>query len=71
MLATMPAVDKDKLKRLRLGEGLTQIELATQAKVSPDTIVRWENGRGQNPHPSALKKLAGALGVRPGDLLED
>jgi transcriptional regulator with XRE-family HTH domain len=71
MLASVPAVDEDKLKRLRLGKGLTQIELAQEAKVSPDTIVRWENGRGQKPHPSALKKLAGALGVSPGDLLED
>jgi transcriptional regulator with XRE-family HTH domain len=71
MLATVPGVDEDKLKRLRLNEGLTQIELAGRAGVSPDTVVRWENGRGQNPHPSALRKLAVALGVRPGDLLED
>lgn len=71
MLTTVPAVDQDKLKRLRLGKGLTQIELAKEAKVSPDTVVRWENGRGQNPHPGSLKKLAGALEVSPAELLED
>ncbi len=71
MLATVPAVDKDKLKRLRLGKGRTQIQLAEDAGVSPDTVVRWEKGRGKNPHPGSLTKLASALGVNPGDLLED
>ncbi len=71
MLATVPAVDKEKLKRLRLGKGWTQIQLAQNANVSPDTVVRWERGRGRNPHPSALSKVADTLGVEPADLLED
>jgi transcriptional regulator with XRE-family HTH domain len=50
---------------------LAQIELAQRAGVSPDTVVRWEGGKGTRPHPGALTKLAWALGVRPADLLED
>jgi transcriptional regulator with XRE-family HTH domain len=64
-------VDANKLQRLRFGLGLSQQELAEKAKVSPDTIVRWEKGRGTRPHARAIKKLADALGVTPNDLLED
>jgi transcriptional regulator with XRE-family HTH domain len=68
---TVVGVDKDKLRRLRLGAGLTQIQLAERAGVSPDTVVRWETGKGNRPHPGALTKLARALGVTPNDILED
>ena len=44
---------------------------ARAAGVSPDTVVRWEAERGQRPHPSALSKIAGALGTEPAALLED
>lgn len=71
MMETMVGVDREKLRRLRLGAGLTQIQLAERAGVSPDTVVRWEGGRGGKPHPSALTKLSQALGVEPSDLLED
>ena len=71
MMPTVVGVDKDKLRRLRLGKGLTQIQLAEAARVSPDTVVRWEAGKAQKPHPSALTKIAGALGTEPGALLED
>jgi len=69
-MPTMVGVDKDRLRRLRLGAGLTQVQLAERAGISPDTVVRWEAGRGTRPHPSALSKLARALGITPGDLLE-
>ena len=71
MMPVVVGVDKDKLRRLRLGKGLTQIQLAEAASVSPDTVVRWESGKGQRPHPSALSKIAGALGTEPAALLED
>ncbi len=71
MMLDVVGVDKDKLRRLRLGAGLTQIELAEKAGVSPDTVVRWEGGKGTRPHPGALSKLAKALGISPVDLLED
>jgi transcriptional regulator with XRE-family HTH domain len=64
-------VDANKLQRLRLGQGLTQQALAQKAKVSPDTIVRWEKGKGTRPHAGALMKLSKALGVTPDALLED
>jgi transcriptional regulator with XRE-family HTH domain len=71
MMPAVVGVDKNKLRRLRLGAGLTQIQLAERAGVSPDTVVRWEGGKGGRPHPGALSKLARALGVTPADLLED
>jgi transcriptional regulator with XRE-family HTH domain len=71
MMPTVVGVDKRKVRRLRLGLGLTQIDLAGKAGVSPDTIVRWEAGKGERPHPTALKKISAALGVTPTDLLED
>lgn len=71
MMPVVVGVDRDKLRRLRLGKGWTQIQLAERARISPDTIVRWEGGKGQKPHPSALTKLAAALNVEPADLLED
>jgi transcriptional regulator with XRE-family HTH domain len=70
-MQTVVSVDRDKLLRLRLNAGLTQIELAEKAGVSPDTIVRWEGGRGKRPHPGSLGKISRALGVSPTDLLED
>ena len=69
MMPVVVGVDKEKLRRLRLGKGLTQIQLAEAAGVSPDTVVRWEAGRGQKQHPSALVKIAGALGTEPVGLL--
>lgn len=71
MMPAVVGVDKNKLRRLRLGAGLTQIQLAERAGVSPDTVVRWEGGKGERPHPGALSKLAQALGVTPAELLED
>jgi transcriptional regulator with XRE-family HTH domain len=71
MMPVVIGVDRMKLRRFRLGCGLTQIELANLAGVSPDTIVRWEGGKGDKPHPSSLLKVAKALDVRPADLLDD
>ena len=71
MMSTVVGVDKEKLRRLRLGKGLTQVQLAEAARVSPDTVVRWEAGKGQRPHPSAMTKIANAIGVEPSELLED
>jgi transcriptional regulator with XRE-family HTH domain len=67
---TMIRVNDNKLKLLRLGLGLTQNELAEKVGVSPDTLVRWERGRGTNPRAPALRKIAAALDVSPADLLE-
>lgn len=58
----------DTLRKLRKAGGLTQVELATLAGISPATVIRLE--RGQNrPDLATLVKLGSALGVSPADLL--
>jgi transcriptional regulator with XRE-family HTH domain len=64
------ATTGEKLKRLRLGRALTQVELAERAGVSPSTIVLIERGQA-TPQPSTRRKLSEALSVDPSELLED
>ncbi len=47
----------------------TQGRLAEEARVSPTTISGIESGRISRPHFGTIKKLAGALGVDPRELL--
>jgi transcriptional regulator with XRE-family HTH domain len=47
----------------------TQVRLAAEAGVSPTTVSGIENGRISRPHFGTLRKLAGALGVEPHELL--
>ena len=47
----------------------TQARLAEEAGVSPTTVSGLESGRISRPHFGTLRKLAGALGVDPGDLV--
>ncbi|WP_350449601.1 helix-turn-helix domain-containing protein [Aminobacterium mobile] len=46
-----------QLKILREKEGLTQAQLAEKAKLSPNTIWNFENGR-REPRMSDLQKFA-------------
>ena len=46
----------DRLKRYRLIHGLTQRQLAKQLRVSPDTIISWENGQNE-PAGRSFKML--------------
>ena len=59
-------VNVDKLKELRIDEGLSQRALAQRAGLSQTSIWKIERGGGANP--ATLKKLADVLGVRPMDL---
>jgi transcriptional regulator with XRE-family HTH domain len=61
----------EKLKRLRRGRALTQVELAEKAGVSQSTVAQIEGGDRPTPHPRTLGKLAEALEVSPADLLDD
>jgi transcriptional regulator with XRE-family HTH domain len=61
----------DKLREARRREALTQGELAEKSGVGITTIVRLERGQIIEPRVSTLRKLAGALGLEPRDLLED
>ncbi len=47
----------------------TQVRLAREAGVSPTTVSGIESGRISRPHFGTLRKLAGALGVGPEELL--
>jgi len=59
----------EKLKALRERRGLTQEQLSEKSGVSRSYLARLETGR-QDPTLSTLEKLAKALGVKVGRLLE-
>jgi transcriptional regulator with XRE-family HTH domain len=58
-----------RLTALRERRMWTQARLAVEAAVSPTTVSGIERGRISRPHFGTLRKLAGALGVEPGQLL--
>jgi transcriptional regulator with XRE-family HTH domain len=60
-------VDVEKLRELRVNQGLTQRQLARKAGISNTTLAKIERGGGAMP--PTLKKLADVLGVKPVDLL--
>jgi transcriptional regulator with XRE-family HTH domain len=62
-------VDVDKLRELRINQGLSQRHLADLARVANTSVWKIEQGGGANP--ATLKKLADVLGVRPVDLLKE
>lgn len=61
-------VDAAKLRRLRRESALSQQELADMAGVTQETVSRLELGRNLG-RGRTLRKLAGALGVKPVDLM--
>jgi len=65
--STIVEVDVDKLRELRINQGLSQRRLADLARVANTSVWKIERGGGANP--ATLKKLADVLGVRPVDLL--
>jgi transcriptional regulator with XRE-family HTH domain len=62
-------VDVQKLKRLREDRVLSQRELARMANLAYGTVWRIENGYPE-ARTSTIRKLAGALGVEPRELLK-
>jgi transcriptional regulator with XRE-family HTH domain len=58
-----------RLRRLRAGQGMTQEILAKKAGISRVYVARLETGK-QDPTLTTLKKLAKALKVKVGGLLE-
>jgi transcriptional regulator with XRE-family HTH domain len=62
-------VDVEKLRELRINQGLSQRRLADLAGLANTSVWKIEQGGGANP--ATLKKLADVLGVRPVDLLRE
>jgi transcriptional regulator with XRE-family HTH domain len=58
-----------RLKELRGAKGWTQEELAAKARVSRTHLARLETAR-MEPTLGVLEKLAKALGVKVGDLVD-
>lgn len=60
-----------RLRTLRESAGLSQQEVAERADLSLSLIAKMEQGRKADPRASTILALAAALGVRPGQLIED
>jgi transcriptional regulator with XRE-family HTH domain len=58
------------LKRLRTARHLTQAMLAKRARVSQGYIAQFERGDHRNPGLAVLRRLAKALKVPVGELVE-
>jgi transcriptional regulator with XRE-family HTH domain len=58
------------LRELRDDRKLTQEELAKRAKITRSHLSLLESGHRKNPSLNVLKRLADALGVPVGELLE-
>jgi transcriptional regulator with XRE-family HTH domain len=59
-----------KLRRERIAQTMTQVDLAKRAGISPAALVRIERNES-DPHVSTIRKLAEALEVEPRELLDD
>jgi transcriptional regulator with XRE-family HTH domain len=60
-----------RLKALRDERGISQQELATRADLSLSLVAKLEQGKKADPRASTLIALACALGVKPGQLIDD
>ncbi len=59
-----------RITKLRLALGLSQVALAEAAGLSPGAIQRAE-ANAATPHPSNVKRIADALGVETSELWID
>lgn len=59
----------NKIRRIRLGLGVSMTELALRADVGPSTLSLVE--RGKRPSRRTAEKIAKALGIAPETLWED
>jgi transcriptional regulator with XRE-family HTH domain len=63
------AIDGQQLRQLRRQQGLTQVELARQAAVSPTVVTRAERRPRVSCRTRTLVRLAAALGTEPATLM--
>ena len=57
------------IKALRESKGMSQVELASKAKIARPYLIRLESGQQRNPSLDVLRRLAKALGVPVTELL--
>ena len=62
-------VNTEAMRRFRLEAGMSLKGLASAAGVAHDTVMDIEAGK-RTPHPTTVKKLADALGVSVGELVD-
>jgi transcriptional regulator with XRE-family HTH domain len=60
-----------RIRTLREAAGLSQQEVAVKGDLSLSLVAKLEQGKKADPRASTLLALSGALGVRPGELLEN
>lgn len=58
-----------KVRRARKKAKLSQDKLARLADVAYNTVVKIESGENPNPTVETIKKIAKALGVEVGDII--
>ena len=58
-----------RLRALRKRKGMTQAQVAKKTRVTPFYISHLETGLRKNPSLPVLRRLAKALGVKPGRLM--
>ena len=63
-------IDGQRLRELRVEQALTLRALGERSGVAYDTINKLELGR-RPAHASTIRKLAGALGVEPRELMKE
>lgn len=61
----------ERVRRFREGVGLSQQDLAVRAGLSLSQVSKLEQGKKADPRASTVLVLAAALGVRPGELLDE
>jgi len=66
----MPQIDGEKLRELREERFLSHRELAQRAGVSPTTVLNLEREQTE-PQRRTIRKIAGALGVEPAELVKE
>jgi transcriptional regulator with XRE-family HTH domain len=60
-----------RIKSLREASGLSQQDVATRGDLSLSLVAKLEQGKKADPRASTILSLAAALGVKPGQLLDD
>jgi transcriptional regulator with XRE-family HTH domain len=68
MMAMSPV--RFRIRELRVAKGWSQARLADASKTRQATISDLESGRSRRVEIDLLQRLADALGVEPGELVE-